>query len=391
MANHTPPNGVILVVDDTPLNLDLLFKYLTRSGYKVLVAQSGVIALKVAEQTQPDIILLDVMMPEMDGFETCRCLKENEKTRDIPVIFMTALVDVENKVKAFGIGAVDYVTKPFERKEVLVRINTHLTLKRLQKDLESEIAERKKVEEQLRRYMLELQAQNEELDAFSHTVAHNLKNPVSASAGIAQLLARDYNTMPRDEMKRYLEIIARGGRKTTNIIEELLVLASVRQQDIEPKLLDMGKIITEAQQRVNFLIKEYNAEIILPPDWPTAIGYAPWVEEVWVNYLSNAMKYGGQPPIVQLGSTPLNGHKIKFWVKDNGAGLTDEERAMLFTPFTQLNKVSVKGHGLGLSIVRRIVTKLGGEVGVDSSGKSGHGSTFSFTLPTQSAGQSNRY
>ena len=145
----------------------------------------------------------------------------------------------------------------------------------------------------------------------------------------------------------------------------------------------MATIVSEAEQRVGFLAKEHNAEIVRPKSWPVAVGHGPWVEEIWVNYLSNAVKYGGQPPYIQLGSTPLDNHHVKFWVQDNGAGLTPEEQAQLFTPFTQLNKINVKGHGLGLSIVRRIVTKLGGEVDVSSSGEPGQGSTFSFTLPQQ--------
>lgn len=384
MTDDPIPKGTVLIVDDTPMNLDLLFKHLTRSGFKVLVAQSGAMALRQAEQTQPDIILLDVMMPEMDGFETCQRLKDNDRTKEIPVIFMTALVDVENKVKAFTIGAVDYVTKPFERREVLARINTHLTLKRLQNSLEAEIIERKKIEAQLRQYAEDLQAKNEELDAFSHTVAHNLKNPLHASAGIAHLLAKDYETMPSNELKKYLDIIDRGGRKAMNIIEELLVLASVRQQEIELSPLSMATIIAEAQNRINYMVTEYEATILTPHNWQTAMGYAPWVEEVWVNYLSNAIKYGGQPPVIELGSDPDGDNRIKFWIKDNGAGLTKQEQARLFTPFTQLSKLSVAGHGLGLSIVRRIVTKLGGEVGVSSSGLPGEGSMFSFTLPTTS-------
>lgn len=386
MTTDPVPEGTILIVDDTPMNLDLLFKHLTRSGYKVLVAQSGAMALRQAEQTQPDIILLDVMMPEMDGFETCQRLKQNEKTKHIPVIFMTALVDVENKIKAFTIGAVDYVTKPFERREVLARINTHLTLKRLQKNLESEIEERKNVEARLRQYAQDLQARNEELDAFSHTVAHNLKNPLHATAGIAHLLAEDFKTMSDDDLKKYLDIVDRGGRKAINIIEELLVLASVRRQEIEPTSLNMGNIVAEAQNRINYMVKEFDATILTPQRWPAALGYAPWVEEVWVNYLSNAIKYGGNPPVIQLGSQPNGDHQIRFWIKDNGAGLTQQEQAQLFTPFTQLNKLSVAGHGLGLSIVRRIVTKLGGEVGVSSSGQAGEGSMFSFTLPARRNG-----
>ncbi len=374
--------GTILIVDDTPTNLDLLFKYLTRSGFEVLLAQSGKEAIMLAQSAAPDIVLLDVMMPEMDGFETCRWLKVQDSTKDIPIIFMTALVDVDNKVQAFEMGAVDYVTKPFERKEVLARINTHLTLRQLQRDLQQEIGIREKAEQQLREYAAELQNKNEELDAFAHTVAHNLKNSLNALTGIAYLLALDHESMPPDELKKYLNIIARSGRKSTNIVQELLTLASVRQQEIDTSALtDMGLIVSEAQQRISNMIEETGAHIMLPESWPVAQGYAPWVEEIWVNYLSNAVKYGGKPPVITIGASRLNHNQIKFWVKDNGSGLTPQEQPLLFTPYTQLSKLNIQGHGLGLSIVRRIVERLGGQVGVESEGTSGQGSTFSFTLP----------
>jgi signal transduction histidine kinase len=187
--------------------------------------------------------------------------------------------------------------------------------------------------------------------------------------------------MPREEMKKYLEIIARGGRKSLNIVDELLVLASVRQQEIEPEPLNMAKIVDDAHQRVLHMAEESRAQITIPEHWPSACGYSPWVEEVWVNYLSNAIKYGGEPPIIVLGSRPEQ-NMVRFWIADNGRGILPEAQGQLFTPFTQLTEVSIKGHGLGLSIVRRIVNKLGGEVGVHSEGIPGKGSTFSFTLPS---------
>jgi signal transduction histidine kinase len=151
------------------------------------------------------------------------------------------------------------------------------------------------------------------------------------------------------------------------------------------KPLDMAAIIAEVQQRLAYMIEEYQAELVLPASsaWPTALGYAPWVEEVWANYLSNAIKYGGQPPRLELGATVLEEAKgmVRFWVHDNGPGLEPEEQAKLFTPFTQLNQVQAKGHGLGLSIVRRIVEKLGGQVNVESEGIPGRGCVFSFALP----------
>jgi len=139
-----------------------------------------------------------------------------------------------------------------------------------------------------------------------------------------------------------------------------------------------------AQRRLAGMIKENQAEIILQEAsaWPVALGYGPWVEQIWVNYLSNAIKYGGRPPCVEMGATQQPDNMIRFWVHDNGNGLSLDEQAQLFTPFTRLGQVRAQGYGLGLSIVRRIVEKLGGQVGIESDGVPGHGSVFFFTLPS---------
>ena len=256
---------------------------------------------------------------------------------------------------------------------------------RLYEQAQKEIAERKRAEEALRQYAAELEARNEDLDAFAHTVAHDLKNPLGIITGFAQVLEEDYATLPDGELRRYLHTMAQSGHKMSSIINELLLLAGVRQMEVEMSPLDMASIVAEARQRLAHEIEEHQAEIILPETWPVALGYGPWVEEVWVNYLSNAIKYGGRPPRVELGATaasPLaggtEGGQIRFWIRDNGPGLAPEEQAHLFTPFTQLDQAG-KGHGLGLSIVLRIVEKLGGQVGVES--EVGQGSVFTFTLP----------
>jgi signal transduction histidine kinase len=141
----------------------------------------------------------------------------------------------------------------------------------------------------------------------------------------------------------------------------------------------MAPIVCEAQQRLADLVRSYEAEIVLPDSWPKALGYGPWIEEVWVNYISNAIKYGGRPPRVEVGATPEAGGLVRFWVRDNGVGMSAEEQSRLFQPFTRLDQVRAKGYGLGLSIVRRIMDRLAGQVEVES--QVGVGSTFSFVLP----------
>jgi signal transduction histidine kinase/ActR/RegA family two-component response regulator len=232
--------------------------------------------------------------------------------------------------------------------------------------------------EALRQRTDDLQARNEELDAFAHTVAHDLKNPLSQAIGFATILSKDFEDIPPDELRQYLHFIALSTQKMENIINELLLLAGVRKTEVERKPLEMATIVGEALQRLAYLIEQNQAEIAVPDNWPAALGHGPWVEEVWANFLSNAVRYGGKPPRVELGADTTDG-QVRFWVRDNGEGLAPEDQAKLFTPFTQLSQVQTQGHGLGLSIVRRIVEKLGGQVGVES--EVGAGSLFYFSLP----------
>ncbi len=242
-----------------------------------------------------------------------------------------------------------------------------------------DVTQIKQAEEFLRRSNVELTAHVEELDAFAHTVAHDLKNPLSSLIGYSQLLEKRGTEMSKENERYALQAISRSGSKMATIIDELLLLASVRKADeITPEPLDMAAVVAEVQERLAYMIEESEAQIVLPEVWPASLGRAAWVEEVWANYVSNAIKYGGTPPRVELGATEVDGH-LRFWVQDNGPGLDEEQQARLFTEFTRLHHVRAEGHGLGLSIVQRIVEKLGGEVGVES--QPGAGSRFWFTLP----------
>ncbi len=270
-----------------------------------------------------------------------------------------------------------------------------------------DITVRKQTQLALQQYTQELEARNDELDAFAHTVAHDLKDPLSVMVGFGKLLENYFEAMPPETVRRNLQHIVQTGQKMTTIVNELLLLASIRKlEDLDVAPLDMAAIVNEVCTRLAPLIAERNAELVKPPTWPEVVGYAPWIEEVWVNYITNALRYGGRPdegapPHVELGwdaapssdphpnapdgATPAGSMapRVRFWVRDNGRGLTEEEQARLFKLFTQIEPLrdvaNNLGHGLGLSIVQRIIYKLSGEVGVES--VVDQGSTFWFTLP----------
>jgi PAS domain S-box-containing protein len=271
--------------------------------------------------------------------------------------------------------------------EVAASLAVAIRQARLYERAQQEIADRMRAEAALRRYNVELEARNAELDAFAHTVAHDLKNPVTSMVGYADVLKKNYATLPEGMHQEFLQVIARSAHKMASIIDELLLLSSVRgMKEIDMQPLEMGRLVAEARGRLLHSIEEHEGEISLPDSWPIALGYGPWVEAVWTNYISNALKYGGQPPKVELGAMVQENGWVRFWVRDNGPGLSREEQARLFTPFERLHQVRAEGHGLGLSIVQRIVKRLGGQVGVDSDGIPGQGSTFYFTLPALQTG-----
>ncbi len=293
-------------------------------------------------------------------------------------------------------GAFDFLTKPLDFDDVRVTLAKAIEhTQRLKRAIEQErLAQEalRKMNEELERRVKErtaelaaanvsLRAANAELDAFAHTVAHDLKNPLGVVMGYADIVATYSHEMELEELETFLHTIRKSGRTAVNIIEELLLLAGVRKENVKMMPLDMSKIIKKVQERLALLVEEYQGQITLPDGWPVAQGYAPWVEEVWINYLSNGLKYGGQPPCLELGATPQSDGMICFWVQDNGSGMTPEAQANLFAEFSRLNDVQAEGHGLGLSIVRRIAEKLGGQVGVKSDGVLGQGSLFYFTLP----------
>ena len=359
--------GQIVVVEDNTDYLHLLTRMLSMHGYTVRPETNSRAALKTIRHSPPDLILLDILMPDISGYDVCRELKSNETTCNIPIIFLSALDELSNKMRGFELGAVDYITKPFQLNEVLARIETHLSLQALRKSLEESNRQ--------------LQEQNQELDAFAHTVAHNLKTPLGTIEAYAEILHNDDRSLKPKEMETFNRDIHKASQRASSIIEELLLLASIRKESIVMRPLNMATIVERATERMSVMLEDYQAAIVMPEQWPVSKGYAPWIEEVWTNYLSNALKYGGKPPRLEFGADEQANDIIRFWLRDNGDGLSPEAQRNLFMEFSRLSEIHVSGYGLGLSIVRRIMDKLGGEVGVES--EAGQGCLFYFTLPAR--------
>lgn len=371
MTNNNDYRGTLLVVDDLPDNIKVLLEFLSKANFRVLMAKNGSQGIEMAKDALPDLILLDIMMPDMTGFEVCQVLKSQPLTQDIPVIFITALTDTTNKIQGFELGGADYITKPFQQKEVVARVSAHINLYQLQR--------------RFKEHAQELKRRNQELDAFAHTVAHDLKNPLGGVIGITEVMMQRCfanSSLPiAEKCRENLSFVLRAGYQMNSIIESILLLAGVsRQQEITIQVLEMSDIFQQVLQDLKPMFTDYQGEVQGPQLWPQVKGYAPWIREVWSNYLSNALKYGGKPPRIEVGATVLEDEKmVQFWIDDNGPGLSPEDQSSLFIPFTRLHTNRAQGHGLGLSIIQKIVEKLGGQVGVES--MLGQGSRFYFTLP----------
>ncbi|MGD0879316.1 MAG: HAMP domain-containing sensor histidine kinase [Anaerolineales bacterium] len=213
-------------------------------------------------------------------------------------------------------------------------------------------------------------------------VAHDLKDPLTVMIVTSDLIS-DIPNLTRNELKEYLEQIRFTAYDMNRIIDNLLLFAEVSKAEAPVEPVDMARVVAKIRKRLSYMIKERHVQIAIPETWPVAMGYAPWIEEVWTNYLSNAIKHGGRPPRVEMGATSQPDGMLRFWTRDNGPGMPKKARARLFTPFSQIDHVHDPGHGLGLSIVHQIVEKLGGQVGVES--ELGQGSLFFFTLPANPA------
>ncbi len=370
MTNQPPPaENRVLVVDDTPANIQMLAAILKENGHQVSVATNGRQALEVIGRVQPALILLDVMMPEMDGFEACRHLKENAEWKDIPVIFLTAKTETADIVRGFELGAVDYVAKPFNSHELLARVHTHLALRRQQRELEENY-----------RRLSELERLR---DSLVHMVVHDLRSPLLGLSGCLQLLQEDLAGKLEPEQAGDLDSALTAAQRLGDMVSSLLDVSRLEagEMPLHREVSDLQPVIARAIESLGGLTRNRNV-LFTPPDPPIRVSCDSEVTgRVVANLVANALKFTPASGEVRVSAAVGDGC-VKVAVADTGPGIPNEYRERIFEKFGQVaNREEGRHHstGLGLTFCKLAVEAHGGTIGVDS--EVGHGSTFWFTLP----------
>ena len=422
------PSSIVLLVDDNPMNLGVLFESLGDAGFKLLVAESGDAALEQVQLLKPDIILLDVMMPGLNGFDTCRQLKSNPATADIPVVFMTALTDTVDKIQGLTIGAVDYITKPIQPDEALARVKTHLTvyhlrqqLKQHNQQLQQEIQERKAIEQSLRLLL--------------RSVSHDLRNPVNGMIMVLNNLlngigvslpasAMDHDSakhlsVPRQTLERMVKSCDRqlqlinsllethssiphgsgtaepaseqGGERdivsASNSVRSPIAVAAASPApairiELHRQAVQIAHLIDGITLDIQPLLEQHPAtlELNVPATLPRVNADPTQLWRVLENLITNAIKHNPPGVEVAIAISPSDSNTIKCEVKDNGNGISQAEQQSVFNPYRRgMDASETPGLGLGLYLCQQIIQAHGGDIQVDS--QLNHGSTFWFTLP----------
>ncbi len=372
-----PAPPTVLIADDNPTNLNVLFEYLSAQGYRVLVAEDGAGAIEQAQYGLPDLILLDVMMPGIDGFEACEKLKESPQTKDIPVIFMTAISETPYVLKGFEVGAVDYITKPLQREEVLVRVRNHIAMRLLQRQLQAEVAVRQKAEEELREI-------NAGKDVFFSILAHDLKNPIGGLLGLSEALV-DLMSIDIDESVRDMAIDIRNtSRQVGELLFDLLSWAQMQLGKLEPKpeRVSILKEVEFAVALVGVAARTKKIEIENEITEPIEIYCDVRMNDtVLRNLLGNAVKFTDRGGKVRIRAEKKE-TELEITVSDTGRGIPADRLPDLFRigkTKSTFGTAGEKGTGLGLPLSREMVEKNGGRIWVESIPE--EGSHFHFTVP----------
>jgi len=352
-ATQEQPAPNILIVDDTPANLLLLVRMLTQRGYKPRTVLSGKLALEAARAEPPDLILLDIAMPEMNGYEVCEQLKADEALKDIPVIFISALHETLDKVKAFRVGGVDYVTKPFQFEEVFARVQTHLQLRRL---------------ERLR-------------DDLTHMLIHDLRNPLAVICCFLDFLEFHEAQTLSANAQELVTVARRSAEDLLNMIASLLDVSKIGagEMKLQREPCDLHTLLRAVVAATQPLPANRTVTLDAPASPLTLTLDVGLIRRVLQNLLSNALKYTPPSGAVCIVVTP-SPSEVRVAITDTGPGIAPEHQQRIFEKFGQVeDRQNRQGTGLGLTFCKLAVEAHGGRIGVQS--KVDHGSTIWLALP----------
>lgn len=362
MSEQITPN--VLIVDDIPQNVQVVASLLKDRNYRIAYAMDGKSAIENAQNNHFDLILLDIMMPEMNGFEVCEALKKDPRTAQIPIIFLTAKTDVDSIVKGFDTGGVDYVTKPFNAPELLARVDTHLRLYQTEQ---------------------ELRALNNSKDKFISIVAHELRSPFAGLKGVLEMLSDQFGSMDRDELQHYLSLARHTSASLHELLRSLLSWSSL-QRDLLPyhpqtfDLLSAAEEVLYATQQ-DAAQKQVRVNLDIPEGNFVFADYE-MTKTVLRNLVVNAIMFSHPESEIFIGVEQQEGGQICTWVRDHGVGIPSEHQAKLFRLDSQYKSLGTSGEtgtGMGLLLCRELVEKNSGEIKLESI--PGKGTTVYFTLP----------
>ena len=391
----------ILLVDDQPENLLSAEAVLESLGQEIVRANSGREALRHLLTDDFAVILLDVMMPEMDGFETAALIRQRERSRTTPIIFLTALGRSEEHVfRGYDVGAVDYLTKPIvpeilrskvavfvelARKNALIEAHAEL-LQKKNVELEQMISQLRRAEDEIKLLNRHLQSRvedliavNRELDSFSYTVSHDLRAPLIRIDGFSRALLENYGDKVDEHGRVYLERVRSASQRMCQLVDDLLNFSRVGRMDMHPERVDLCEIARSVAAEIQTRDPERQATFVIP-DHVMATGDGTLLRSVLANLLENSWKFTRrrEDASIQFGITQQDG-VLTYFVRDNGAGFDPALEHKLFRPFERLHSASeFEGTGIGLATVERVIKRHGGRIWAE--GSVNNGATFYFTL-----------